>query len=322
MILLAPTEEIERLLSDWSDIVQMGSTATPVAPIHSGTQILQHLMSGAIAGSVAKTAVAPLSRLKVLFQVSTTKPPFFGTLKKVYQESGIRGLYRGNLANICKSAPELGLKLLAFDKFKEMLTDDKGHLSGTSRFVAGGLSAIFSHTVMFPMAVIHTRMEATHSSSGYYGIIGTALAIYRAEGFIPTFYRGFIPMVISTFPANGISLGFYSFLKSYFEEKNQKELGIGMLALCSTASGIVSETLTYPMHLIKTRLMTQGSPGIPKQYSGVIDCIRQIAKAEGVGGLYKGFTPAIIKHVPSVCVTMVTYEVLKKQFGIEKHHKH
>lgn len=37
-----------------------------------------------IAGSAAKTAVAPLSRLKVLFQVSTEKPPFFGTLQKIY----------------------------------------------------------------------------------------------------------------------------------------------------------------------------------------------------------------------------------------------
>jgi len=275
-----------------------------------------------IAGSAAKTAVAPLSRLKVLFQVSTEKPPFFGTLQKIYAESGLRGFYRGNLGNCIKSGPELGVKLLAFDSLKERFTDAEGNLSALNRFLAGGFAAIISHAIMFPMAVVHTRLEATHAGSGYHGIVGTALTIYRNEGFIPTFYRGFVPMVISTFPANGISLGMYSWLKSRLETQRGQELGAGMLAACSTTAGIVSEAATYPMHLVKTRLMTQGSPGIPKRYSGVIDCCRQIYATEGITGLYKGFTPALIKHVPSVAVTMVSYEILKKQFGLEKaHHK-
>lgn len=41
MVLLAPTEEIEELLSDWQDVVTMGSNETPVAPIQHGKTFKQ-----------------------------------------------------------------------------------------------------------------------------------------------------------------------------------------------------------------------------------------------------------------------------------------
>lgn len=47
------------------------------------------------------------------------------------------------------------------------------------------------------------------------------------------------------------------------ETQRGQELGAGMLAACSTTAGIVSEAATYPMHLVKTRLMTQVSPSPP-----------------------------------------------------------
>lgn len=46
--------------------------------------ILKTFLSGGLAGCVAKTAVAPLDRIKIHFQVRNPSfEPFIGTLRKV-----------------------------------------------------------------------------------------------------------------------------------------------------------------------------------------------------------------------------------------------
>ncbi|RHN53133.1 putative mitochondrial carrier protein [Medicago truncatula] len=82
----------------------------------SSESILDHiplfakeLLAGGLAGGFAKTVVAPLERLKILFQVvSPTKLNVSGMvnneqvyrgirdcLSKTYKEGGIKGIYRG-----------------------------------------------------------------------------------------------------------------------------------------------------------------------------------------------------------------------------------
>ena len=61
--------------------------------------------SGAISGVVTKTVVAPLERIKLLYQVQN----YYGTnnyislnqsYKKIINESGYKGLFYGNFSNI------------------------------------------------------------------------------------------------------------------------------------------------------------------------------------------------------------------------------
>lgn len=43
-------------------------------------------------------------------------------------------------------------------------------------------------------------------------------------------------------------------------------------------------------------------------YKNMYDALRQIIKAEGWAGLYKGILPSIIKAAPAGAVTFVAYE--------------
>ena len=69
-------------------------------------------------------------------------------------------------------------------------------------------------------------------------------------------------------------------------------------------------------------MVMQGVNGAPKLYSNFFDVWRQAWNKEGVRGLYRGLVPSIIKSVPAHCITFVTYEALKKKFGVTKSHKH
>jgi len=70
-------------------------------------KVLRSGLAGGVAGCVAKTAVAPLDRVKILFQASN--PDFqkyagswsgaFRAVVEIYQESGVRGLFSRSLCN-------------------------------------------------------------------------------------------------------------------------------------------------------------------------------------------------------------------------------
>ena len=102
--------------------------------------------------------------------------------------------------------------------------------------------------------------------------------------------------------------------------------------IAGSGSGIVNSFVSAPMELIKIRLQNQGlethSPSLRERmrrkkqpldtsrgaaglkYSGPLDCTRQIYKAEGVGGLYRGFWVTMVRETPSYGAYFASYEVL------------
>ena len=67
------------------------------------------LIAGGIAGATAKSCVAPLERVKLLSQAGETKLGVIGTMKRVIEEEGIQGLWRGNTVNVLRMIPNKGV---------------------------------------------------------------------------------------------------------------------------------------------------------------------------------------------------------------------
>lgn len=65
---------------------------------------------------------------------------------------------------------------------------------------------------------------------------------------------------------------------------------------------------------IKTRMMNQ--PKDKPLYSGPLDCVAKTVRAEGIGGLYKGFVPAYARLAPHRVVHFVCLEQLNRVFGV------
>lgn len=55
-----------------------------------------------------------------------------------------------------------------------------------------------------------------------------------------------------------------------------------------------------------SKAITKDTPKIEREFNGLTDCLKKISKTEGISGLYKGFTLAI--------VTAMTYRAL--YFGL------
>lgn len=82
---------------------------------------LRNLVAGGLAGMVAKSVVAPIDRIKILYQVSSTKFHIVDVPRvayKIAKKEGLSALWKGNTATMIRVFPYSGLQFMVFDRCK------------------------------------------------------------------------------------------------------------------------------------------------------------------------------------------------------------
>jgi hypothetical protein len=83
---------------------------------------IKHLIAGGVAGAVSRTAVSPMERMKILFQVQGPEPAAYQgivpTLTKMWKEEGMMGFLRGNGTNVVRIIPYSATQFAAYEQFK------------------------------------------------------------------------------------------------------------------------------------------------------------------------------------------------------------
>ena len=120
-----------------------------------------HLFAGAFAGAASRTATAPLETLR-LSAMTGAIPAELSTMqaaRSVCETQGWRSLYKGNLTNVLRSAPQKALDFFAFDAFKRLLGDRHGQDPGPLRtFAAAGMAGATSNVILYPLEVVRSRL--------------------------------------------------------------------------------------------------------------------------------------------------------------------
>ncbi|KAF2071904.1 hypothetical protein CYY_006783 [Polysphondylium violaceum] len=334
LLVLLPSNNLSVILSYWKDaqFLDPGSDSggfippPPTKAVHSLYNTFVYMGAGAAAGIVSRTSTAPLERVKIVYQINHGAPQsLMQTFKNVYADGGFRGLFRGNLANILKVSPESAIKFASFEAVKKLFAAHDSELTSAQRFISGAAAGVISHTSLFPLEVIRTRLSASHTGT-YTGIIDCGLKTYRAENSFRPFYRGLVASIVSTIPHSGINMMVYETLKHRIIKMSDNPYPpAAYLMGCASISSVCGQLVGYPFHVIKARLITQGTPVNPEIYNGVIHGLKTIVKKEGFKGLYRGIVPNFMKSIPSHAVTFGVYEFFKKTFDInlkeKKHHK-
>ncbi|KAM3330743.1 hypothetical protein ACQJBY_027090 [Aegilops geniculata] len=81
----------------------------------------KELIAGGAAGAFAKTAVAPLERVKILLQTRTQGFQSLGilqSLRKLWQYEGVRGFYKGNGASVLRIVPYAALHYMTYEQYR------------------------------------------------------------------------------------------------------------------------------------------------------------------------------------------------------------
>ncbi|KAL9940197.1 hypothetical protein V8E36_000902 [Tilletia maclaganii] len=144
-------------------------------------------IAGGVAGCVAKTAIAPLDRVKILFQANN--PEFakysgralgvFHAIGDIFRSQGALALFQGHSATLVRIFPYAAIKYMAYDKFHFLLIPSKEYETSARLFLAGSASGVLSVFVTYPLELIRVRLAyETKRTSQLHGIRDIVHKIY------------------------------------------------------------------------------------------------------------------------------------------------
>ncbi|KAF7544225.1 hypothetical protein G7046_g9828 [Stylonectria norvegica] len=212
------------------------------------TQTLDYVwksgVAGGFAGCAAKTVVAPLDRVKILFQARNPlfakyTGSWFGVataMKDIYHQEGVTGLYRGHSATLLRIFPYAGIKFLAYEQVRGVIISRPSHETPMRRLLSGSLAGVTSVFFTYPLEVIRVRLAFETKTEGHSGLTSICRQIYNespkpkpAAARLPSapgavaaaatatveavaprtglinFYRGFLPTILGMLPYAGMS---------------------------------------------------------------------------------------------------------------------
>jgi solute carrier family 25 phosphate transporter 23/24/25/41 len=80
--------------------------------------------------------------------------------------------------------------------------------------------------------------------------------------------------------------------------------------LAGSLAGGISQTVIYPLEVLKTRLCLRNTG----QYYGIADAAKTIYHKEGFRSFYKGYLPNLLGIIPYAGIDLAMYETLKKWY--------
>lgn len=136
--------------------------------------IIRSGLAGGLAGISAKTLIAPLDRVKILFQ--TNNPHYkqyvgsfrgmFRAISTIYAGDGLRGLYQGHSATLLRIFPYAAIKFVCYEQIRTVLIPEDQYETAGRRLLAGALAGVTSVYFTYPLDLIRVRLafETSHYS--------------------------------------------------------------------------------------------------------------------------------------------------------------
>lgn len=273
---------------------------------------LRRLISGAVAGAVSRTAVAPLETIRTHLMVGSSGHSSTEVFHNIMKTDGWKGLFRGNFVNVIRVAPSKAIELFAYDTVNKTLSPKPGEqpkLPIPASLVAGACAGVSSTLVTYPLELLKTRL--TIQRDAYDSLFDAFIKILQ-EGGPGELYRGLTPSLIGVIPYAATNYFAYDTLrKAYRKIFKQEKIGNIETLLIGSAAGAISSSATFPLEVARKHMQVGAVSG-RRVYKNVLHALSSILEQEGIQGLYKGLGPSCIKLVPAAGISFMCYEACKR----------
>ncbi|RHZ63073.1 coenzyme A transporter [Aspergillus thermomutatus] len=364
-------------------VKQNGRVGSKEVDKRSLDYVLRSGLAGGLAGCAAKTVVAPLDRVKILFQASNPQfakytGSWFGlvsAVREIHRHEGARGLFKGHSATLLRIFPYAAIKFLAYEQIRAVIIPSRDKETPFRRLISGSLAGVTSVFFTYPLELIRVRLAFETKKSARSSLAGTFRQIYNERASPPpapseltatkgtagsvtataenassvankvvpryglaNFYRGFTPTLLGMLPYAGISflthdtvgdwlrsplLARYTTIPGSDQSSHsQSRKGSHRPQLTAAAelfsgaiAGLVSQTCSYPLEVIRRRMQVGGAVGDGHRLS-IAETAGKIFLEKGFRGFWVGLTIGYIKVVPMSATSFFVYERLKWSLGI------
>ncbi|KAL8854310.1 MAG: hypothetical protein Q9221_000796 [Calogaya cf. arnoldii] len=272
-------------------------------------------------------------------------------MRDINRESGLRGLFRGHSATLLRIFPYASIKFLAYEQFRSLLIPSSSYETFLRRFFTGASAGVTSVFITYPLEVIRVRLafETKHESrSSLSGIckqiyheqpakVSASTPLGNAVPAIPTprtglinFYRGFSSTLAGMLPYAGMSFLTHDTagdwlrlpaVASYTTTANPKNpsappiLKYWAELIAGGFAGLVSQTASYPLEVIRRRMQVGGAVGDGHRL-GMAETARTVWRERGWRGFFVGLGIGYFKVVPMAAVSFYVYERGKVFLGV------
>lgn len=292
--------------------------------------VIISLTSGAMAGAVARTVIAPLDRTKIYFQTHPDKSyrlqRAFKYIHTTCKTEGVLFLWRGNSATMARIVPYAAFQFLAHDQYKRILgihAEQHKHLSPDvartekiRHFLAGSLAGATGQALTYPLDRARAVMAVTRIGE-YKNLMDVFRRTVAVEGWA-SLYRGFVPTILGVIPYAGTSFFTYEQLKAFWINRARRSGDLEasqpttLQKFCSGAlAGLLGQTASYPLDIVRRRMQTATQMGVShNKYASVLGTLTFVLRKEGIRkGWYKGVSMNFIKGPISVGTSFLTYDI-------------
>ena len=181
-----------------------------------------------------------------------------------------------------------------------------GHL------LAGGIAGIASKTVSSPLNVVAVRSIAGEGGASRMSareMWSTMSHIARTEG-VGGLFKGNMSNCISSAPGKAIDFFAYAVYKGLLTGNDREPTNLERL-LAGSLAGMTSDSILYPLEVVSTRVtMNMSKTGA----TNIAQAMVEIAKKEGIRGLYSGWGAAMVGVIPYAGISFGCYDILSAQY--------
>jgi solute carrier family 25 (mitochondrial carrier protein), member 16 len=246
--------------------------------------------------------------------------------------------------------PYAGIKFLAYEQIRHVIIPSREYETSIRRFVSGSLAGCVSVFFTYPLEVIRVRLAFETKREGRSSLINICRRIYNERPSIPTplgegvvslkpvpfagfanFFRGFTATMCGMLPYAGASFlvhdtasdalrspAFAELTTIPGSEKNtEKPLQLKAWAELTSGgfAGFVSQTVSYPLEVIRRRMQVGGVVGDGRRLR-MKEVAGQIWLERGFKGFFVGLGIGYLKVVPLAATSFFVYERAKWYLGI------
>lgn len=279
----------------------------------------KELIAGGAAGGIAKTIVAPLERVKILYQTRYQNVQCLGvvqSLRFIQRKEGFLGFYRGNGASVIRVVPYAALHFMTYEQYRRSIVDHYpwAEPGAGVDLLAGSLAGGTAVLCTYPLDLARTRLayqvKDLSSNARVYKGIGDVFRKAYMECGLKGLYRGVGPTLYGMLPYAGLKFYIYEKLKSSLPT-NELQNSIFSKLVCGAVAGLVGQTIIYPLDVVRRQMQVQTPTCAHQGYTSTFGGLVTIFRNQGVKQLYSGISINHIKLVPSVAIGFAAYDVLK-----------
>ncbi|XP_050311571.1 probable mitochondrial glutathione transporter SLC25A40 [Anthonomus grandis grandis] len=260
-------------------------------------------------------------------------PPtqFNGTLDAFVQigrSEGIGSLWSGLSPTLVLAIPATICYFVTYEQLRIRLKSwyNSGKMFGEGAkqpywipLVSGATARVVSVTLVSPLELIRTKMQSQKLSN--LELREALKNLVRTDG-VKGLWRGITPTLLRDVPFSAIYWMSYEATKEFMGAKNPTLM---QTFIAGAVSGSIAATITVPFDVVKTHqqiefgsalLNDKDTNGTKRaRYRTTREVIRGIYRQQGIGGLYKGLAPRLIKVAPACAIMISSFEYGKVFFN-------